>query len=63
MTVTAPDDHVWDFDERLERIAALRAVNPQAYGCLDPSVHAELAAYLSAKAEAAAAGPPPVPTG
>lgn len=49
---------VWLVDERLERIAALRALNPGAYACLDASVRAELAAYLAAKAAAAAIGPP-----
>jgi len=59
LAVDPPDTpDAWLVDERLERIATLRALHAGAYACLDPSVRAELAAYLAAKAAAAAIGPP-----
>ena len=53
MSLIIPDEGVWEYDDRLERIAALRALHPRAYACLDPSVHSELEAYLAVKAGAA----------
>ena len=58
MSLLVPDDGVWEYDDRLERVAALRALHPRAYACLDSSVHAELEAYLTVKATAARQGPP-----
>jgi hypothetical protein len=42
-----------EHDRRMERVAALRALRPEAYGHLDPSVHVELENYLAERAAAA----------
>jgi|tagenome__1003787_1003787.scaffolds.fasta_scaffold17166563_1 hypothetical protein len=54
MALIERDDRVLPWDERLERVATLRALHPLAYACLDASVHAELDAYLAAQARLAA---------